>query len=145
MPRLAAFGRSLALSNPRIVAEKFSHLHAEVTHSLGLSCYPVGTNSFDPRTVALIVTVTAINELSMKGYVAWQLPSFHHEGETAIHTVFDEAGFTRFAEELDGLMGVLAAAIERGAPPGHNQPMQRTVAEGIFPGVRKCFEGGPGR
>jgi hypothetical protein len=120
MPRLSEFGRSLVLSNPHIVAETFSHRHAEVTHSLGLSCYPVGADSFDPRTVALIVTVIAINEPSMKGYVAWQSPSFYHEGETAIHTAFDEAGFTRFAEELNELTGLLAAAVQRGAPPGHN-------------------------
>jgi hypothetical protein len=125
MPRLADFPRLLALSNPHIVAETFSHRHAEVTHNLGLSCHPVGTDSLDPRTVALIVTVIAIKEPSMKGYVAWQSPSFHHEGETAIYNAFGETEFARFAAELDGLLSVLAAAAQRGVPPetGHNPPM----------------------
>src|SRR4051812_9169647 len=62
MPRLNDFGRSLALSHPHIVAKTFSHRHAEVVHNLGMSCYPVGSDSSDPRAVALIVTVMAISE-----------------------------------------------------------------------------------
>ncbi len=139
MPRLVDFGRSLSLSDPNIVAETFSHRHAEVTHSLGLGCYPVGTDSQDPRTVALIVTVIAITEPSMKGYVAWQGPSFHYEGETAIYDAFGETELARFAAELDGLLGVLAAAVQRGVPPrsGHDPLIQPTGAARIVSFVRK--------
>jgi hypothetical protein len=121
MPRLADFGRSLALSNPHIVAETFSHRHAAVTHSPGLVCHPVGTDSLDPRAVALIVTVIAIDKPSMKGYVGWQSPSLYHEGETAIYDAFGESELARFAAELDGLLGVLAAALRCGGPPGSGQ------------------------
>jgi hypothetical protein len=78
MPRLAEFGRSLALSNPHSVAETLSR-HAEVIHSLGLGCRPVGTDSGEPRSVALIVTLIAIEEPSTKGYLTWQFPSSHQE------------------------------------------------------------------
>src|SRR5687767_1874004 len=83
IPRLADFRQSLALANTHIVAETFSHRHADVVHNLGLSCHPAGTDSSDPRTVALIVNVFAINKPSIKGYVQWQRPSCHIEGGTA--------------------------------------------------------------
>ncbi|HEX8915351.1 MAG TPA: hypothetical protein VF796_23565 [Humisphaera sp.] len=152
MPRLADFGRSLSRSHPHVVAETFSHRHATVVHCLGLCCYPVGADSHDPRTVALIVNVTAISKPSMNGYVTWQVPlsKWLHsvpEGETAVYDAFGEREFATFAAELDGLLNVLAAAVQRGVPlvVGHNPPMQRAGAAGIFSGVGKWFGRGPGR
>ena len=126
-PRLAEFGSSLMRSNEDVVAETFSHRHAGVVHNLGLRCHPVGSDSFDPRTVGIIVTVTAFKKPSLKAYVAWQSPSFHQEGQTAIYDRFREKDLTLFNKELDGLLPVLAAAL-RGAPPQKDQPMQRVTA-----------------
>lgn len=151
MRGLADYGRSLTQSNPYIVAETFSHRHAGVTHSLGLSCHPVGTDSFDPRTVALILTIIATKEPTLKGYVAWQSPSFYYEGETATYYSFGEEELADFNEELQRLLGILAAAVERGAPPtgadkgfqavrpAHHHPMRSTGGAGILSRIRKWF------
>ena len=82
MPEMAAFGESLSRAAPWIATETFSHCHATVMHSLGLSCFPTGSNALDAGCVALIVNVFDHVGLSLKGYVAWQFPSHFHEAET---------------------------------------------------------------
>ena len=113
---LAAFGEMLSRVDPAITTETFSHRHAPIVHSLGLSCFPTGANALDERCVALIVNVIDHAGLSVKGYVGWQGPSFHQEAETAVHAHLGADGLAEFCARVRELFGPLRAAALRGGP-----------------------------
>lgn len=117
LPELAAFGESLSRAVPCITTETFSHRHAQALHSLGLSCYPTGTDVLDQRCVALIVNVIDLQGLSVKGYVAWQVPSLRTEAETAVYQNPTGQELTTFCHRVRDLFEPLQAAARRGRPP----------------------------
>ena len=117
LPEMAAFGESLSRAVPRITTETFSHRHAQVLHSLGVSCYPEGTDALDERCVALIVNVIDQAGLSVKGYVAWQMPSLHQEAETAVYQDPTGQELATFCHRVRDLFESLQAAARRGRPP----------------------------
>lgn len=117
LPEFEAFGESLSHTMPGVAARTFSLRHARQLHSLGLSCFPVGSDELDERCVALIVNIIKINGLTLKGYVQWQAPSLHHEAETPVCNNPSPDDLAAFCESIRGLLAPLRAAAQRGNPP----------------------------
>jgi hypothetical protein len=118
LPELTRFGELLAKEVPGIASEAFSHRHAPVVHNLGLSCLPAGSNALDHQCVALIVTLSEITGLALKGYVAWQAPSNYQEAETPIYRNASAERLGVFCRHVRELMPRLRPALLRGGPPG---------------------------
>jgi hypothetical protein len=117
LPELAAVGESLSRTLPGVASRTFTYRHAHTLHSLGLSCFPAGSDELDERCVALIVNVFEHDGLSLKGYVQWQAPSFHTEAETAVCENPSADDLAAFHQSVRGLSGPLQAAVQRAKPP----------------------------
>ena len=128
LPELATFGLSLSRVFPDVASRTFSHRHAEMIHSLGLSCFPTGSNELDERCVALIVNVFAFDGLMVKGYVQWQAPSFHQEAETAVFNNPSALDFATISQAVRGLLVPLRVALVRGKPLGQRDEAQPAVS-----------------
>jgi hypothetical protein len=112
MPEFAAFGNLLSQSYPGVESQVFSHRHADAVHSLGVSCFPAGSNELDERCVSLIVNIIELEGLSVRGFVQWQAPSFQIEAETAIFSEPSVDDLVRFRASVRGLLDRLQAAVE---------------------------------
>ena len=124
LPEMAAFGESVAHALPGVACRTFSHRHADCLHSLGLNCFPIGSDELDERCVALIVNVIDHAGLMVKGYVQWQVPSLHHEAETAVYEDPSAEDLAEFRQAVRGLFRPLRAATERGTGPrSHDEGM----------------------
>jgi hypothetical protein len=117
LPELAAFGETLTRQIPGIATETFSLRHVLIVHSLGLNCFPKGSDALDERCISLIVNVIDKSGLGVKGCIQWQAPSFYLEAETAVCQNPSAEELNVFCQRVRELFGPLHAAADRGVPP----------------------------
>ena len=128
LPEITTFGMALSRERLGVESRTFSHRHSQSVHSLGLSCFPAGSNELDERCVALIVNVFDWDKLGVKAYVQWQATSFYTEAEPAVFDNPNAADLATFSESVRELFLPLQAAIVRGKPLGSRAEAEPAAA-----------------
>jgi hypothetical protein len=117
LQELESFAQSFSQDAPGIATETYSYRHDDILHSLGVNCFPAGTNVLDERCVALIVNVIDFRRLTVKGNVQWAAPPFEIEGETALFENPNSEDLFTFCNQVRALLGTLRNAALRGHAP----------------------------
>ena len=113
LPEFQAFGTLLSEAYQEIETKTFSHRHGEREHSMGLACFPAGSNELDAKCVSLIITMIDLKWLGIKGYVAVNRPPYTHEAETCVIRNPSQRSLQRAFPKMRSLLGPFRQTVQR--------------------------------
>lgn len=104
LPDFRAFGKTLETRYENVTTKIFSIPHGEGVHNLGLNCFPRDSTELDERCVALIVTISELSRMAIKGYVSVNMAPFVSEFEKKVFRDPSQQSIRRALREVKTLL-----------------------------------------